>query len=227
MKKYVFFGGYDKTEMLLFLAKIATLNDKSVLLIDGTASERARYTVPTMSPAQKYITTFEGIDVAIGFFDIQDILEYKYETELNYDMVFLDIDSLAAYQDFGIEPLDEHCFVTGFDLYSIRRGLEVLEGLPSPTRVTKIYFTKNMLPEEDEYIMFLSQGLKVIWNEEIIFFPFERGDQNTINVNQRFAKIKIKGLSKEYLEALEFVAVENLGLVDLDVKKALKIMEKA
>ena len=62
---------------------------------------------------------------------------------------------------------------------------------------------------------------------DIIYFPFERGDQNVINTNQRFAKIKIRGLSKEYLDALQFIAEENLGLSAGDVKKALKIMEKA
>lgn len=227
MKKYIFLGGYDKTDLILFLAKMAVLSDKKVLVIDTTASQKTRYTVPAMSPTQKYITTFEEIDIAVGFSNIEEILDYTYEDVLNYDMLLIDIDSLAAYQNFGVEPLDEHCFVTGFDLYSIRRGLEVLEGLPSPTRVTKIYFTKDMLPEEDEYVMFLSQGLKVIWNEEIIYFPFERGDQNIINTNQRFAKIKIKGLSKDYLDALAFIAEENLGLTDSEVKKAMKTMEKA
>ena len=227
MKKYIFLGGYDKTDLILFLAKMAVLSEKKVLVIDTTASQKTRYTVPAMSPTQKYITTFEDIDIAVGFSNIEEILYYTYEDVLNYDMLLIDVDSLAAYQNFGVEPLDEHCFVTGFDLYSIRRGLEVLEGLPSPTRVTKIYFTKDMLPEEDEYVMFLSQGLRVIWNEDIIYFPFERGDQNVINTNQRFAKIKIKGLSKDYLDALAFVAEENLGLTDSEVKKAMKIMEKA
>lgn len=227
MKKYVFFGGYDKTDLLLFLAKMAVLSEKKVLLVDTTASQKMRYTVPTMSPTQKYITTFEDIDIAIGFDSFEDIQTYTYDDVLSYDMVILDVDSLWAYQSFGVDPLDEHCFVTGFDLYSIRRGLEVLQGLPAPTRVTKIYFTKDMLPEEDEYVMFLSQGLKVIWNDDIIFFPFERGDQNVINTNQRFAKIKIKGLSKDYIDALEFIAEENLGLTDGEVRKAIKIMEKA
>ena len=227
MRTVGFIGAYDKTDLILFLAKMAVLSEKKVLVIDTTASQKTRYTVPAMSPTQKYITTFEEIDIAVGFSNIEEILDYTYEDVLNYDMLLIDIDSLAAYQNFGVDPLDEHCFVTGFDLYSIRRGLEVLEGLPAPTRVTKIYFTKDMLPEEDEYVMFLSQGLRVIWNEDIIYFPFERGDQNVINTNQRFAKIKIKGLSKDYLDALAFVAEENLGLTDSEVKKAMKIMEKA
>lgn len=227
MRKYAFIGGYDKTELLLFLAKIATLAEKRVLIIDATVPQKARYIVPVMSPTQKYITTFEDIDIAVGFKSLEDIIEYSYEENLPYDMILLDIDSPNAYESFGVQPLDEHCFVTGFDLYSLRRGLEVLEGIATPTRVTKIYFTKDMLPEEDEYLTAISQNLKIIWNDDIIFFPYERGDQNVINTNQRFAKIKIRGLSKDYIDALMFVAEENLGLSNGEIRKAIKIMERA
>lgn len=227
MKKYAFIGGYDKTELLLFLAKIATLNDKKVLIIDATVPQKARYIVPVMSPTKQYITNFEGIDIAVGFDNMQELVEYSYDQKIDYDMVLLDIDSSASYAKFGVEPLDEHCFVTGFDLYSIRKGIEVLEGIKSPTRVTKIYFTKDMLPEEDEYINALTQNLKIVWNDDIIFFPFERGDQSVLYANQRFAKIRIRGLSKDYIEAVMFIAEENLGLKDGEIRKAMKVMERA
>lgn len=227
MKKYAFIGGYDKTELLLFLAKIATLNDRKVLIIDATVPQKARYIVPVMSPTKQYITNFEGIDIAVGFDNMQELVEYSYDQKIDYDMVLLDIDSSASYAKFGVEPLDEHCFVTGFDLYSIRKGIEVLEGIKSPTRVTKIYFTKDMLPEEDEYINALTQNLKIVWNDDIIFFPFERGDQSVLYANQRFAKIRIRGLSKDYIEAVMFIAEENLGLKDGEIRKAMKVMERA
>ena len=201
MKKYAFIGGYDKTELLLFLGKIAALAGKKVLIVDATVPQKARYIVPVMNPTQNYITTFEDLDIAVGFYNFNEILEYTLNQTLDYDMVLLDIDSPEAYMDFGIESTDEHCFVTGFDLYSIRTGIETLQAIQNQTRVTKIYFTRDMLPEEDEYIMAISYGLNVIWNDEIIFFPFERGDRNVLNINQRFSKIKIKGLSKDYIDA--------------------------
>lgn len=227
MKKYAFIGGYDKTELLLFLGKIATLAGKKVLIVDATVPQKARYIVPVMNPTQNYITTFEDLDIAVGFYNFNEILEYTLNQTLDYDMVLLDIDSPEAYMDFGIESTDEHCFVTGFDLYSIRTGIETLQAIQNQTRVTKIYFTRDMLPEEDEYIMAISYGLNVIWNDEIIFFPFERGDRNVLNINQRFSKIKIKGLSKDYIDALMFIAEENLGLKDGEVRASIKIMEKA
>jgi len=227
MKKYVFIGGYDKTELLLFLAKIATLTEKKVLIVDTAVMQKTKYIVPSISPKEKYITTFENIDIAIGFNNFKEISEYAYEENLLYDMVLLDIDSKKAYQNFELSNLDEHCFVTGFDLYSLRKGIEVLEGLEESIKVTKIYFSKNMLPEEDQYLTMISQKLNVIWDDDIVYFPFERGDQSVINTNQRFNKIKIKGLSRDYIQALMFVAEKNLRLDIGEVKKAIKIMEKA
>lgn len=227
MKKCAFIGGYDKTELLLFLAKIVDLLEQKVLIVDGTVPQKARYIVPSMTPSQKYITTFENIDIAVGFYSFSEILEYTSDKNLDYDFIFLDIDTPEAYMDFEIQSINEHCFVTGFDLYSIRTGIETLQAIKTSTKVTKIYFTKDMLQEEDEYVMFLSKDLNIIWNDEIIFFPFENGDRNILNINQRFAKIKIKGLSKEYIQGLMFIAEINLGLKNGDIKKAIKIMEKA
>lgn len=227
MRKYAFIGGYDKIELLLFLGKIAVLSGKKVLIVDATVPQKARYVVPVMNPIQKYITTFEDIDIAVGFYNFNEILEHTYSQTLDYDMVLLDIDTPEAYLDFGIQSTDEHCFVTGFDLYSIRTGLETLQAIQTPTKVTKIYFTRDMLQEEDEYVMALSQNLKVVWNKDIIFFPFERGDRNVLNINQRFSKIKIRGLSKEYIDGIMFMAELNLGLKDGEIRKAIKIMEKA
>ena len=226
MKKCAFIGGYDKLEMLMFLGKIASLSGEKVLIIDCTVPQKARYIVPVMNPTQKYITTFEGIDIAVGFYNFNEIVEYSFNNTLDYDLVILDIDTPEAYMDFGIKPLDVHCFVTAFDLYSIRTGIETLEAIQIPTKVTKIYFTRDMDPAEDDYVMALSQNLQVEWNEEIIFFPFERGDRNVLNINQRFAKIKIRGLSKDYIEALMFIAEANLGLRSGDIRKAIKIMDR-
>ena len=227
MKKYAFIGGYDKIELLLFLGKTAVLTGKKVLIVDATVPQKARYIVPVMNATQKYITTFEDVDIAVGFYNFNEILEYNFGQTLDYDMVLLDIDTPEAYMDFEIQPTDEHCLVTGFDLYSIMTEIETLQAITTPTRVTKIYFTKDMLPEEDEYVMSISQDLNVIWNEDIIFFPFETGDRNILNINQRFAKIKIRGLSKEYIDGIMFIAEANLGLSIGEIRKAIKIMDKA
>lgn len=65
MKTIGFIGGYDKLDFLLYVARILTLADKRVILIDATTTQKTKYVVPTISPTQSYITEFEGFDVAV------------------------------------------------------------------------------------------------------------------------------------------------------------------
>jgi len=65
MKKIGFIGAYEKTNLLLYIAKMLVLMRKKVLVIDTTRSQRARYIVPCMTPSVYYITEFEAVDVAV------------------------------------------------------------------------------------------------------------------------------------------------------------------
>ena len=65
MKTVGFIGGYDKTDLLLYVARILKATQKKVLLIDTTLNQKAKYVVPSISPTRTYITEFEGFDVAV------------------------------------------------------------------------------------------------------------------------------------------------------------------
>ncbi len=118
-------------------------------------------------------------------------------------------------------------FVTSFDNYSLKKGLEVLHRLKDIVSLTKILFSKEMLKEEDDYLNFLSLGYKVIWNEYKIYFPIENGDLNVIYENQRVAKIKFRKLSIQYKDGLAYIAEEILEDVsESNIRKAIKLIEK-
>lgn len=229
MDKYVFIGSYDKTDMLLYIAKTLTILNKKVLIIDTTILQKSRYIVPAMTPTKQYITTFEDVDVAIGFENFAKIKEYqslKNEEELEYDIALIDIDTSRAYQEYEIKSTDKHYFVTSFDVYCLKRGLSVFSHIKNQVDVTKVLYTKEMLAEEDEYLNFLAMNLKVKWNSEIIFFPFELGDQNVIFANQRTSRIKVRGLSAQYMDSIMFICEEISKLGPNAVKKAVKIIDR-
>ena len=75
MKKVGFIGMYDKTDMILNIAKILTTMQKKVIIVDSTITQKAKYVVPVINPTIKYVTTFEDIDVAVGFNNENDIKE--------------------------------------------------------------------------------------------------------------------------------------------------------
>ena len=220
MKKIGFIGAYDKTDLLIYIAKLLVENDVKVLIVDATTLQKTRYTVPCIMPSRKYITTYEDMDIAIGFENLQEIMNYAGTQEFNYDIMLLDIDNREAFENF---TSDKNYFVTAFDNYSIKKGLETVGQSEEKMLMTKILFSKNMDRDEDEYLNFLSFYYAVKWSKEKIYFPFEAGDSSVIVQNQRNARISFKELSMQYkegiLEIISQIAPEiRLG----DVKKMLK-----
>ena len=211
MRKVSFIGCYDKIDLILYIAKILVATDKKVLVIDSTINQKAKYIVPVIQPTKAYVTEFEEIDVAVGFHSYDEIKEYlgmPLHAELPYDIALLDIDSYTSLMNFGIDNSERNYFVTGFDLYTLKKGLEILSGLTEVINLTKVLFSKTATKEDDDYLNYLSLGYKIVWNEELIYFPFEVGDQSVIAENQRVSKIKFKNLSEQYRESLYMLAQE-------------------
>ena len=229
MRKIGFVGSYDKTDMMLYLAKIMVELGQKVLVIDSTLMQKARYTVPNISPASKYITSYEGIDVAIGFDTLEDIRKYvlmENTEEMEYDILLVDIDRNFAFETFEIEKDEKIFFVTSFDAYSLRRGLEALAGITVSKMMTKVLYSKNMLQEEDEYLNYLSMPYKVLWSDEKILFPLENGDQDAIYENQRMQKLKFKNLSMQYVDNISYMVEGILGCSSGDIRKVIKKIDR-
>ena len=227
MRKISFIGCFDKIDLILYIAKILVAMDKKVLVVDSTINQKAKYVVPVIKPTKAYVTEFEEIDVAVGFNNLNDIKEYlgiPVHAEMPYDIILLDIDSHEGIVNFGINNEDKNYFVTGFDLYSLKRGLEILSGLTEILNLTKILFSRTASKDDNDYLDYLSLGYKIEWNEEIIYFPFEVGDQSVIAENQRVSKIKFKKLSEQYKEALIYIVEQILDQDEYGTMK--KIFKK-
>ena len=119
--------------------------------------------------------------------------------------MIVDTDSFTGVAKFGLQGADKVYFTTSFDMYSLKKGVEVLSQFGVPTRVTRIFYSKDLLREEEEYFDYLTLGTKAIWNEEKVYFLLENGDLPAIMENQRISKIKFKNLSSEYKENIAFL----------------------
>ena len=90
MKKVGFIGMYDKTDLILNIAKILTTMDQRVIVVDSTITQKAKYVVPVINPTITYITNFEDIDVAVGFRtenEINGYLGLNENEDLPYDVI--------------------------------------------------------------------------------------------------------------------------------------------
>lgn len=230
MKKIGFIGAYDKIDLILYVAKIMTELGKSVLVVDATFNQKARYVVPVINPTQKYITEYENFDIAVGFNNFREIFQYlgvSSEEKVEYEYVLVDTDLDKEVQGFDLSDARKNYFVTSFDAYSLKKGLEAFLELNDTMELTKIIFSEQILKEEDDYLNFLSSGYKVIWDENRWYFPIENGDLTVIHENQRVAKIKFKKLSAQYKDGLAYITEEILKDVsESTIRKTIKMIER-
>jgi len=223
LKKIGFIGAFEKTDLIIYIAKILEEVKKRVLIIDTTVLQKARYIVPCIAPTKFYVTEYEGIDVAVGFEDLNSLNRYLGDIENDYDIVLIDVDSYEKFDEFELVNSERLYFVTAFDSFSLKKGIEVIGTMRQNVKMKKVLFERTFSDENDEYLNLLSLTYPVIWDEEKIFFPYENGDLTAIIENQRVTKIKFKNLTEEYRAGLfelvkEIVPEEKTG----EIKKVLK-----
>lgn len=230
MRKVGFIGAYDKSNLIMCVAKVLTMKNKKVLIIDTTAEQKFKYIVPTIHPTRTYITTWEQIDVAVGFETMEAILEYigTSKIEQEYDIILMNIDNYKAIEKINAEQNDVNCFVTAMDLYSIRKGIEIFEQLQKPMKLVKIIFSNIMDEIDNQYIDYLANGLKMEWTKKQIFFPIILDDKYVEMNNQLIYKLGLKSMSTLYKESLATL----IGMLfheeirEQEARRIIKALEK-
>ena len=217
MRNIGFVGVFDKTDLILCLSKILIKSQQRVLFIDGTSIQKTKYVVPSIIPTKSYITSYQEIDIAVGFENYENVIQYigvEEEASLEYDFVFVDVDDYEGFEDFDLYSFDLLYYITSFDAYSLNKGIEILRFLDTPVKMQKLFFSKEMFKEEEEYFDYLALGVKVEWDDNKLYFPLENGDQAAFIENQRLENIKLKNLSNIFKENVSFIVNEidpNLG----------------
>lgn len=230
MKKIGFIGSYDKTDLIIYIAKILVATKKKVIVIDSTINQKAKYVVPVIKPTKSYVTEFEGIDVAVGFNNLNEIKSYlgtPINSDLEYDIALIDVDCYESIEAYDIVHAEKNYFVTSFDAFSLKKGLEILSGLTQVLKLNKVLFSREATKEEDDYLNYLSLGYKIDWENEKIYFPLNIEDIDVITENQRVSKIKFKKLSSQYKESLIYMSEQILGTDEyMVIKKIFRQLER-
>ena len=206
MKKIGFIGAFEKTDLIVYVAKILTETGKRVLVVDTTVLQKARYIVPTIAPTKFYVTEFEKIDIAVGFEDLNSIDKYLGGLEDNYDIALVDIDSPEMFDTFEMLNAEKLYFTTAFDNFSLKKGIEIIGDMRAKVEMTKILFEREISEDNDEYLNLLSLTSPIEWEKDKLYFPYDQGDLTAIIENQRVSKIKFKNLSEQYRESLYMLA---------------------
>ena len=230
MKNIGFFGAFDKLDLLLYLAKILDSLGNKVILIDTTLEQKSKYVVPAINPTKSYITRFANIDIAIGFESYEEIERYTEQTEnkkMYYDYALISIDTLEGFEKFYNGDTIKNYFVTSLDLYSIRKGLEAISRIKIPIELTRVIFSTEINEEDSFYLEYIALGYKTKWDDKIINFPHDTKDIEVMIENQKTNKIKIKNLSQNYKDALEYLIIDMVKNIDENLlHRTIKNLEK-
>ena len=228
MEKINFIGAYDKTDSIMYIAKILTEMKKKVIIVDATITQKTKYVIPTIDNRNEYIANYANIDFAIGFTNYNDIKTYlgmPQSAAFTYDYMLIDIDNSDLLNNFDVYSSKKNYFVTSFDLYALKKGVEVLKRLSLPVEIMKVYFSNLMSQSEDDYFNYIATGCRVKWNKDKIYFPLLNEDLDVIKENQRLSKIRFKGLSNEYKTSLMEWTQDICGDSN-GVKKACRQIER-
>ena len=228
MEKINFIGAYDKTDSIMYIAKILTEMKKKVIIVDATITQKTKYVIPTIDNRSEYIANYANIDFAIGFTNYNDIKTYlgmPQSAAFTYDYMLIDIDNSDLLNNFDVYSSKKNYFVTSFDLYALKKGVEVLKRLSLPVEIMKVYFSNLMSQSEDDYFNYIASGCRVKWNQDKIYFPLLNEDLDVIKENQRLSKIRFKGLSNEYKTSLMEWTQDICGDSN-GVKKACRQIER-
>lgn len=229
MKTIGFIGAYDMADLIMNVAKALTELDKKVLVIDTTTLEKFKYVVPAISPTKMYMTEFEKTDYAFGFEKIDDV--YKYigldindkEIEMPYDYIIINIDKGENFYKFKLQNAEINYYVTGFDLYTLRRGMAIIDEIKNPVKFVKVLFAYEITKSDEEYLDFLSLEKNVVWSDYAIYFSILREDSQALEENQRVSQVRLKRLTNEYKDSLS-ILVQDIAK-DIGMNKIKKVIK--
>lgn len=246
MRKIAFIGGFDKFDIILYVAIILSQSGSKCLIVDSTDMQKTKYIVPTIIPegqeSERNITTFQGVDIAMGYKLYQEleqdgvfkldrktvvdnisgqmILE-ETDRQHKYDYVFIDLDNIETFNSFNFGDNDLIYLATSFDVYSIRKGLEVIEQIPKNYEIHKILFGKKITKNHLSFLKFLSKDQEIKWGKTIAF-PHDNGDWTLLYENQRENRLNLKPFSRAFKKALRTlsseITVQPKGLVSDSIK---------
>lgn len=241
MKLLGFVGSVDKTDLVMYIAKVLSTLGKKTIFIDATSSQKTRYIIPTIGDIgekNQYVIQHDGVEFAVGFTNMLELKKYflsKGEDFTEFEYVIVDTDSNEMCDEYDLKSANNLFFVSSYDKYHIIKGIELLKYMCAMKRkadpdaqliLTKLLYYSDINTADSRFIDGLAENLPLLWAHNPINFPYDQGDLSVNIQNQYGNKIDIRNLSKIYKDAI----AETVSLITADdkavLKKVLKNIEK-
>lgn len=228
MEQIGFIGTYDKKDLLLNVGKILSNLGKRVLIVDSTLMQRLKYIVPNVSNgnSKAYISEYLGIDVALGFVNMNGIMQYLGTEELPYDYIFIDTDNIQTIASFMVHKLQKKFFVTSYEQFELRRTVEIFRNINLPLNMTKVVLSFDINDNQAYALAHLMEQTLVRFNKDEVNFADSIIDRKAMLENQLVNEISLKHYSNTYKDSIEYLtAIIAEGSIDQGtIKREIKKM---
>ncbi|WP_339257332.1 hypothetical protein MKZ12_24945 [Paenibacillus sp. FSL R5-0713] len=226
MKQILVIGHYDKTDFMMYLGKLLSM-DHRVLLVDATQNKDYEFVFPKIDQSLK-MNTHDQFDVMEDVHSYENLMHNLEDQK--YDFVLIDCNDEASLVNWP--EVDFVYVLTSYENPVIQKNVnlirayfqgEKLSSINLP--VTKvIYEVSNHLDEK--YMDSLLDELPLSWKESLVYYPDER-DQTLKIINQYKNTVMVKRMSSSYKlvikQAIEFI----LGLETSKVNALWKRAERS
>jgi hypothetical protein len=227
MNKALFLGDLNKSDLLVYIAKVLTAAGKKVLLVDATTEQKYFLSFPVADP-EETITEFNGFDVARScrtFKDLQDMFKDRNEQLDAYDFLLIDSNDPDNVTAWG--EISQHLLVTNFERYTIDQNVELLERYLALRSGNSVLFGLIIYPYVDfeldeDFLKSTLSHLPIAWYEDTFLFPLDEVDYEVRVMNQHENRMRIRRLSRRFRRALTLVCTFLIGEPQSAVRKAIR-----
>lgn len=234
MQEVIGLVGYvNKTDYVLNLAKVLNIMGKNVLVVDGTAEQKLKYTIPTLKEKEKaYVTQYDSIDFAVGFKNLHDVENYICKRELNiglYDYILLDIDNPDSYEGMRTRGIDKTYFFVEYTNISMAKNAELLKTmmvykpLDRKLELRKLLFKYYITRASEKYYEEKLENFAVDWGDSSYELPYEDQDRIADIETQQSGINEIMRHTKQFIITIAEMASEILKeFTSAEIRKQIK-----
>ncbi|OWR32769.1 hypothetical protein CDO73_04000 [Saccharibacillus sp. O23] len=231
MKRILFVGDKDKTDLLFYLAKTLSESGKKTLIVDATLRSDYEYACPVVDVSGEP-REYDGFEIWTPFrslgHDAGEALAAKAEDE-DYDVVLYDTDHAGRLA--MLPETDLRFLLLGCEQTSLQRSLRLLEAFFAGRPVAEWYaFHRIMIEGADEpgdaYIDGQFEPFPIEWKKRMVYYPDERNLSVKI-ANQYAERLRMKGISPDLKKVVQELAAVVLGIDEREARKLWKRAERS
>lgn len=226
MKNILIAGAIEKSDLVLYVAKIITNLEQKVLVVDATGTNA--YKSMLVQEQDSLFVEIAGIDVAVqqhNISDLKNLLSAHEEKIEDYDIVLIDIDqesNIIGWPDF-----DGHVLVTSYEKHCITNNRELISAYINTqdeahhvefhlvlhhvdTVIDKDYIEQQFIP------------YRIVFHEDNFYIPYDEVDYAQKIEFQYSQRFYLKRLSRAYKKTLQYLVEDILDMKGREIKHAIK-----